>query len=135
MFILSATTDRRLKRSRKYAAMNWVAMLIMCNLGSRGYQIKKDCRMYASIPIHTPHLESGIAPIAGKRGLSVEDLSHMTNFEFTIKILAAHIQMLKLIDGSEDDVMELKGVIKILTDGQAYLRKEPPIGVRFFKHL
>ena len=60
----------------------------------------------------------------------------MTNFEYAIKVLGAEIERLRHLNGyNKPEIQELKKTIKILTDGQAYLRKEPPIGIRFFKDL
>jgi len=65
-------------------------------------------------------------------------------FEYTITILGNEIQHNRSIQYcrcpeytkiSQERNEELKKVIKILTEGSAYLRKNTPIGIRYFKNL
>lgn len=57
----------------------------------------------------------------------------MTKFEYTIMVIGLEIKRLRTLNvGNESEIQELVGVIKILTDGKAYLRKEPPIKIKFF---
>lgn len=68
----------------------------------------------------------------------------MTQFEYTIKILGDEIQHNRSMQYcrcseytkiAQDHNEELRKAIKILTEGSAYLRKDPPIAVRYFRNL
>ena len=61
-------------------------------------------------------------------------------FGYTVECLYWEIQKVRGLSGYSDKetdsiVKELQSAIKVLREGQAYLRKDKPIGIRFYRDL